>query len=146
MRARLGSEADASVAACARHIVEAFGFYNAEFRVITRRAPVRFATRDWKGSQRDAVERIELYDRYVSQTIAELRLRLGPRALDRALWAEIRDEFARQIEGLPDSEFTKTFFSSFTSYEPVWSHVSIMSSMSLSMVTKSMRSETTRAL
>src|SRR5689334_14917953 len=85
---------DVLVHDCARHIVDAFGFYNAEFRVITRRAPVRFETRDWKGSQRDAVERIDLYDRFVNQTIAELRLQLGERALDRALWARIRDEFA----------------------------------------------------
>src|SRR5215510_2128110 len=90
-------------AQCARHIVEAFGFYNAEFRVITRRAPVRFETRDWKGSQRDAVERIDLYDRFVNQTIAELRLQLAPRDLDRALWARIKNEFAFQIEGLPDN-------------------------------------------
>jgi isocitrate dehydrogenase kinase/phosphatase len=99
---------------CARHIADAFSFYNAEFRVITRRAPVRFDTRDWKGSQRDAVARIELYDRFVNQTVAELRLRLGERALERALWGRIRNEFAEQIEGLPDVEFTKTFFSSIT--------------------------------
>src|SRR3954471_2253741 len=82
---------------CARHIVDAFGFYNAEFRVITRRAPVRFDTRDWKGSQRDAVDRIELYDRFVSQTIAELCLTLGDRSLERRLWADIRNAFAAQI-------------------------------------------------
>lgn len=99
---------------CARHIVDAFGFYNAEFRVITRRAPVRFDTRDWKGSQRDAVDRIDLYDRFVSQTIAELCLTLADRSLDRGLWAEIRNEFAAQIAALPDTEFTKTFFSSIT--------------------------------
>jgi isocitrate dehydrogenase kinase/phosphatase len=99
---------------CARHVVDAFGFYNAEFRVITRRAPVRFDSRDWKGSQRDAVERIELYDRFVNQTIAELRLTLGERALDRELWAQIRNEFVAQIEGVADNEFTKTFFSSIT--------------------------------
>jgi isocitrate dehydrogenase kinase/phosphatase len=106
--------ADALVHDCARHIVDAFGFYNAEFRVITRRAPVRFETRDWKGSQRDAVERIDLYDRFVNQTIAEVRLQLGAQALDRALWARIRNAFAAQIEGLPDHEFMKTFFSSIT--------------------------------
>lgn len=113
------SGVDVAVAAdtakdCARHIADAFSFYNAEFRVITRRAPVRFDTRDWKGSQRDAVARIELYDRFVNQTIAELRLRLGERALNRELWARIRTEFAVEIEGLPDKEFTKTFFSSIT--------------------------------
>ena len=57
---------------------------------------------------------IELYDRLVSETIAQLRLRLGEQALDRQLWAEIRTEFALLIEKLPDAELTKTFFSSIT--------------------------------
>src|SRR6516225_11371348 len=96
---------------CARHIVEAFARYNAEFRAITRRAPQRFDARDSKGSQRDAVERIELYDQYVNQTIAALRLQLGGQAADRHLWQQIRAEFAAQITALPDPEFTKTFFS-----------------------------------
>jgi isocitrate dehydrogenase kinase/phosphatase len=97
---------------CARHIVAAFANYNAEFRAITRRAPLRFDTRDWKGGQRDAVERIELYDRFVNQTIAELRSLLGAAVLDRGLWRDLRGEFAAQIAGLADPEFTKTFFSS----------------------------------
>ena len=88
--------------------------YNAEFRVITRRAPVRFDTRDYKASQRDAVERIELYDRFVNRTVAELRTRLGERALDRKLWVRIKDAFPAEIATLPDPEFAKTFFSSTT--------------------------------
>jgi isocitrate dehydrogenase kinase/phosphatase len=97
---------------CARQIVDAFAGYNAEFRAITRRAPVRFDSRDWKASQRDAVERIELYDRCVNQAISELRARLGPDALDRELWQRIHAQFAVQITELPDPEFIKTFFSS----------------------------------
>ena len=97
---------------CARQIVDAFARYNAEFRAITRRAPMRFDARDWKGSQRDAVERIGLYDRFVNQTIAELREALGAAAQDRDLWRQIRHEFAAQITDLPDPEFIKTFFSS----------------------------------
>jgi isocitrate dehydrogenase kinase/phosphatase len=104
----------ASASDCAYLIAGAFADYNAQFRVITRRAPWRFDARDSKGSQRDAVERIELYDRLVSQTIAQLREKLGDRALDRELWGRIRIEFAALIEGLPDAEFTKTFFSSIT--------------------------------
>jgi isocitrate dehydrogenase kinase/phosphatase len=103
-----------SATECAHLIAAAFADYNAQFRVITRRAPWRFDTRDSKGSQLDAVERIELYDRLVSQTIAELRLKLGECALDRDLWAQIRTEFAALVEALPDTEFTKTFFSSIT--------------------------------
>jgi isocitrate dehydrogenase kinase/phosphatase len=96
----------------ARRIAAAFVQYNAEFRAITRRAPLRFDGRDWKGSQRDAVERIELYDRYVAHTVAELRALLGEQARDRDLWTRIRADFAARIADLADTEFTKTFFSS----------------------------------
>ncbi|MBV8402961.1 MAG: bifunctional isocitrate dehydrogenase kinase/phosphatase [Gammaproteobacteria bacterium] len=97
---------------CARQIVAAFARYNAEFRAITRRAPQRFDARDWRGSQRDAVERIELYDHFVTETVAALRVTLGAQAAERTLWQQIRAEFAMQISALPDPEFTKTFFSS----------------------------------
>ena len=93
-------------------MVDAFARYNSEFRAITRRAPLRFDARDWKGSQRDAVERIELYDQCVNQTIAELRERLGTAVQQRELWRQVRGEFAAQITDVPDPEFTKTFFSS----------------------------------
>ena len=96
----------------ARRIASAFVEYNMEFRAITRRAPVRFDGCDWKGGQRDAVERIELYDRFVARTVAELKALLGDEARDRALWTGIRADFAGHIAGLPDTEFTKTFFSS----------------------------------
>jgi isocitrate dehydrogenase kinase/phosphatase len=111
MSAPPGSTAP-SASSCALEIVEAFARYNAEFRAITRRAPLRFDNRDARGSQLDAVERIELYDRFVNQAIAELRQRLGEAALDRDLWRQIHRDFAAQITALPDPEFTKTFFSS----------------------------------
>jgi isocitrate dehydrogenase kinase/phosphatase len=98
----------------AREIREGFERYNAEFRAITRRAPVRFDARDSKGSQRDAVERIDLYDKFVNGTVTELRAKLGDQALDRDLWMQIREDFPAEIETLPDPEFAKTFFSSTT--------------------------------
>src|SRR5580658_741494 len=36
---------------CAQQVVEAFLDYNAHFRAITRRAPARFAARDWRAGQ-----------------------------------------------------------------------------------------------
>jgi isocitrate dehydrogenase kinase/phosphatase len=99
---------------CAREIAVAFERYNAEFRAITRRAPARFDARDSKGSHRDAVERIDLYDRFVNRTVAELHTRLGEHALDRHLWMQIRQDFPAEITTLPDPEFAKTFFSSTT--------------------------------
>ncbi|MGH8211178.1 MAG: bifunctional isocitrate dehydrogenase kinase/phosphatase [Steroidobacteraceae bacterium] len=98
----------------AREIAAAFERYNAEFRIITRRAPARFDARDSKGSQRDAIERIDLYDRFVSRIVTELRTRLGEHALDRDLWMQIRNDFPAEIASLPDPEFAKTFFSSTT--------------------------------
>ncbi len=99
---------------CAGDADDAFEHYNAEFRAITRRAPTHFEERDWRGSQRDAVERIELYGRYVERTVASLKLRLGGETTDRALWASIKEEFSRLIDAAPDAEFRKTFFNSLT--------------------------------
>lgn len=90
----------------------AFARYNSEFRAITQRAPQRFDQRDWKGSQRDSVERIELYDRYVALAVSELRERVGHAIDSRPLWREIRARFAELIKDLADPEFTKTFFTS----------------------------------
>jgi len=105
---------DALVQQCAAELVQAFADYNAEFRAITRRAPRRFEERDWRGSQRDAVERIELYDRCVDLAVLQSRQRLGEDVQERALWSSVKRRFAELIESLPDSEFDKTFFNSVT--------------------------------
>jgi len=110
----LTAEAAERAQACAREVIEAFERYNAEFRSVTRRAPVRFASRDWQGSQRDAVERIDLYGRYVDTTLAEIQLHLGADANAREPWNAVKQAFARQIEAMPDAEFRKTFFNSLT--------------------------------
>src|SRR5437773_11637284 len=109
---RSADAASALAQDCARQIVDAFAHYNAEFRAITRRAPLRFDARDWRGGQQDAIERIGLYDRFVNQTIAELRLWLGAPALDRDLLRQIQGAFATRITHLSDPLFTKTFFCS----------------------------------
>ncbi|MGR9105849.1 MAG: bifunctional isocitrate dehydrogenase kinase/phosphatase [Gammaproteobacteria bacterium] len=95
-------------------ICEDFSDYNTEFRAITRRARQRFESRDWKGSQRDAVERIELYDITVKRTRGEIQRRLGHLYRNKTLWAKIKASYANLIGAFPDSEFYKTFFSSIT--------------------------------
>jgi isocitrate dehydrogenase kinase/phosphatase len=105
---------DPRAADCAAAIVAAFARYNAEYRAITRRAPERFENRDWKGSQADVVERLELYSTMVAETVAGLRQRLGGSAHDTALWAEIKSGYESRIATLADPEFLKTFFSSIT--------------------------------
>jgi isocitrate dehydrogenase kinase/phosphatase len=109
------SSRDALVEECAAALVQAFADYNAEFRAITRRAPQRFEERDWRGSQRDAVERIELYDKCVNRAVTAMRERLGGEdATERALWSSIKRRFTELINELTDLEFDKTFFNSVT--------------------------------
>ena len=105
---------DALIAECAQTLVDAFADYNADFRAITQRARQRFEERDWRGSQKDAVERIELYTRYVDSTVELMIRRLGDEAQERAIWSSIKRRFDEIIDPLPDCEFPKTFFSSVT--------------------------------
>src|SRR5688572_6528064 len=105
---------DALVEECAAALVEAFANYNAEYRAITRRAPQRFEARDWRGSQRDAVERIELYEKCISRAVAQMLARLADDVAERALWSSVKRRFTELIEAFPDREFDKTFFNSVT--------------------------------
>ncbi|MBU3672102.1 MAG: bifunctional isocitrate dehydrogenase kinase/phosphatase, partial [Sinobacteraceae bacterium] len=104
--------ADALLESSAQRIAAAFAAYNGEFRTITRRAKTRFEARDWQGSQQDAVERIDLYDKSVNRLVEALRGHLGERAQDRTLWHGIRNRFHSRTAGLPDAAFARTFFSS----------------------------------
>jgi len=99
---------------CAQSLVNSFADYNAEFRAITQRARQRFEDRDWRGSQRDAVERIDLYRKYVVGAVEQMRQKLGEDVHERSVWSSIKRRFAEIIDPLPDNEFPKTFFSSVT--------------------------------
>jgi len=105
---------DALIEDCAQTLVDAFADYNADFRAVTQRAPRRFESRDWRGAQKDAVERIELYNRYVDSAVELMARKLGDDVHERAIWASIKRRFAEIIDPLPDNEFPKTFFSSIT--------------------------------
>ncbi len=95
-------------------IFAAFEDYNREFRSITQRARRRFEEREWKLGARDAVERIELYDRRVEKCVAGLVGRMGRYIAEEAAWSAIRGLFAGMIADCPDREFYKTFFNSLT--------------------------------
>ena len=105
---------DALVQDCAQTLVDAFAAYNADFRSVTQRARQRFEDKDWRGSQKDAVERIELYERYVASSVELMRTKLGEEAQERAVWSSVKRRFDEIIDGAPDNEFSKTFFSSVT--------------------------------
>ncbi len=95
-------------------IFGAFEDYNHAFRAITRRAERRFVEREWQLGQRDAVERIELYDRRVEKCLADLVGPLGRHIAAVSMWREIKAEFASLIATCPDRKFDATFFNSLT--------------------------------
>ena len=111
--AKAGSR-DELVRDCAQILVDLFADYNAEFRGVTQRARKRFEERDWRGSQRDAVERIGLYSKYVDSGVELMRRRLGDEVLERSIWSSIKRRYAEIIDPLPDAEFKKTYFCSIT--------------------------------
>jgi isocitrate dehydrogenase kinase/phosphatase len=98
----------------AAEIFAAFEAYNQTFRAITRRASRRFVERAWQHGQRDAVERIELYDRRVEKCLADLIGRLGGQIAEVPMWRQIKAEYASLIAGCPDRKFDATFFNSLT--------------------------------
>ena len=99
---------------CARAIRDGFSDYNDDFREITGRARQRFEQQDWQQGHRDAVERIELYEKWVQKLVRWLIQRLDPDAQNRQLWKQIKIEFSEMIRDYVDQEFTKTYFSSIT--------------------------------
>lgn len=113
-----GSDHDAALHAYAGHaaaaIFTAFEDYNEKFRSITRRAQRRFEAREWQLGQRDAVERIELYDHRVERCLAGLVGTLGRHIAEEATWSAARLQFSRLIAACPDRQFHATFFNSLT--------------------------------
>ena len=105
---------DPLASSTAAEIFAAFEAYNDAFRNITRRARRRFEDREWKLGQRDAVERIELYDNRVERCIARLVGLMGTQVANQDTWVAVKAEYAELIADCPDSEFFKTFFNSLT--------------------------------
>jgi isocitrate dehydrogenase kinase/phosphatase len=101
-------------AAAAAQIAEHFRSYNEEFGRITRRAARNFLAEDWLAAQRDAIERIELYEQRVARCVAAVGGELQARRTEVAGWTEIKCAYGKLIARRPDSDFYSTFFNSVT--------------------------------
>ncbi len=98
----------------ARVTLEGFELFNEEFRAITKRAETRFERSDWQGGQRDAVERLDLYERIVERVASQLNRSLRQWAQEHAVWAVARQRFAALVAGRYDIDRAETFFNSMT--------------------------------
>ena len=95
-------------------LLTTFGSYTGEFQEITRRARHKFEERDWKGRRKDALERLDLYDRYLEQTAAAIGQIAGGRLREKDLWIAAKHQFSANIAGRSDEDVAETFFSSVT--------------------------------
>ena len=100
--------------ATASLIFRAFEQFHIDFQSITQRARERFNTRDWKGGQGDAVERLELYRTSIDAVETDVREGLGERVSDPFVWASAKAVYSGLIEARDDWELAETFFNSVT--------------------------------
>jgi isocitrate dehydrogenase kinase/phosphatase len=98
----------------ARTIHESWAVLSDRFRIITRRAKLRFESQDWTGMAADHVERLDLYNKVAVETAAAIRTALDRRVDDRNLWIAMKAVYSGLISSRPDWELAETFFNSVT--------------------------------
>lgn len=95
-------------------IADAFALYRSRFRIITRRAALRFHQQEWAAHSNDSVERLELYRVVVDELESTIRGLMGDRTDDQFLWAGIKAVYSGLIAERDDWELAETFFNSIT--------------------------------
>ncbi len=98
----------------ARQVYESWRGLADRYRIITRRAALRFAARDWAAMAADHVERLDLYSREAATAAAAVTAVLGDRRHDRLVWAGMKAVYSGLIQERLDLELAETFFNSMT--------------------------------
>jgi isocitrate dehydrogenase kinase/phosphatase len=98
----------------ARLVAEAYESFESRFRIVTRRARIRFGDRDWHGMAADARELLRLYEGASQRTADTVRELLGERTEDRMVWAGMKAVYSGLIMERHDWELAETFFNSVT--------------------------------
>ena len=98
----------------ARLVADAYADFESRFRIVTRRARIRFGERDWPGMHADARERLDLYERAASTTAVKVDELLTARRHHHVVWAGMKAVYSGVISGRDDWELAETFFNSVT--------------------------------
>ncbi len=96
----------------AHRILKGYMDYYYRFKLITKRARLRFEGRDWHGTQADARSRIVLYRDEVRRTTRRLQDLTREQTSDKPFWAKVRDAFAEEIAHFNTRNIAETFFNS----------------------------------
>jgi len=96
----------------AHQILMGYMDYYYRFKLITKRARIRFEQRDWHGIQADARGRITLYRDDVDETAKEVAALLKNVPTDATYWAKVKAAFAEEIEHFNTRNIAETFYNS----------------------------------
>lgn len=96
----------------AHQILMGYMDYYYRFKLITKRARIRFETRDWHGTQSDARSRITLYRDDVGETTRELEELLKDVPTDETFWRNVKAAFAEEIAFFNTRNIAETFYNS----------------------------------
>ena len=98
----------------ARSIAEAYRSFDDHFRIVTRRARIRFQDRDWRGMASDASQRFDVYGKEVSEAVDEVRRLMADRVDERMMWAAVKAVYSGLIQYRDDWDVAESFFNSVT--------------------------------
>jgi isocitrate dehydrogenase kinase/phosphatase len=96
----------------AQTILSGFDKHFAIFRETTRQARTNFIDGDWMASRRAAIQRINLYDTRVRETIAALRQRFDGGGLNAELWQDVKFHYTGLLYRHYQPELAETFYNS----------------------------------
>ena len=82
------------------------------FSRITRGAQERFEKGLWKDTQLASKERITIYEKSLSDAVAEIYHLIEVHQKDDAFWADMKKTYTRLLEGHPQFELAETFYNS----------------------------------
>ena len=96
----------------AEKILKGFDKHFTIFNEITAQAQQRFEAADWK-SERDASRlRIQLYDKRVGETVAEIKSKFELYPMDKAIWTKVKSDFILLLQDQQQPELAESFFNS----------------------------------
>jgi isocitrate dehydrogenase kinase/phosphatase len=86
--------------------------YYYRFKLITKRARIRFEQRDWHGIQDDAKGRIDLYRDDVDETAKEVAALLRVYPANDDFWVKVKAAYAEEIAHFSTRNIAETFYNS----------------------------------
>lgn len=98
----------------ARQVATSWAALSDRYRIITKRAALRFEAQDWQAMTSDHVERLDLYAREAVVAANEVKAIMEGRDSDRMVWAAMKAVYSGLIQDRPDFELAETFFNSVT--------------------------------